>query len=77
MTYDEQKTAVAEAVQQFPGEFGLRAFPGDVFRVSPTNSYYSDHEHVVLLYTQVKRGDKWLDFAKGTIAELRRERITL
>jgi len=76
MTYDEQKTAVADAIKMFPGEFGLRAFPGDVFRVSERNSFWSDHEQAVMLYTEIQKGDKWLDFAKGTIAELRREVVT-
>jgi hypothetical protein len=77
MTYEDQKDAVSSAVKQFPAEFGLRAYPGEVFRVSATNSYYSDHEHAVMVYTDIKRGDRWMDFAKGTVAELRREVVAV
>ena len=80
---DQEAAAVASAVAEFPAEFGLAAFPGKTFRVSPTASYYSpgwDHGDGnrspagVQVYTQVKNDDgAWIDFAKGTVGELRRE----
>ena len=63
------------AISAFPAEFGLRAFPGERFRISPSLSYVSDG--VVLLYTEIKdaayetnstRG--WTAFCKGTVQEL-------
>jgi hypothetical protein len=70
MTFQEQQAAVDSAVAAFPGTFGLRAFPGRVFRVSPRASYFSTL-YGVMLYTEVQdeRG-QWSDFAKGTPSEL-------
>jgi hypothetical protein len=67
---------LAEAVASFPATFGLRAFPGDVFRVGPHSSYVNDSGEPTL-YTEVRRGDQWLSFAKGTPAELRCEIVAL
>lgn len=55
----------------FPATFGLRAFPGKVFKIGRQSSYISEGR--VILYTQVQDGDRWLDFAKGTASELRKE----
>jgi len=85
MTTSERNAAVREAVASFPPEFGLRAYPGEVFRVSPTASYWSDFEGGVLVYTQVRgrplfaqdAPPEWMDFAKGTPAELRRQLVRL
>ena len=71
-TNDERvKTAAAE----FPAEFGLRAWPGDVFSISLGASFVSGDE--VMLYTQVKHPTRWLHFCKGTVAELRREIVPI
>lgn len=70
----ENETAVKAAMAEFPATFGLRAFPGDVFRIGERQSYVND-SGVVMLYTQrydVTR-EQWMDFAKGTAGELRRE----
>jgi hypothetical protein len=69
---DDEK--IRAAIARFPPTFGLRGFPGDVFRLSPTASYVSGGR--VLLYTQRKDGNQWLDFAKETEPELRREVIS-
>lgn len=74
MTYDEEQQAIKDAIGRFPPEFGLRSFPGDRFRISPSASFYSATNGVTL-YTQVRRGDLWRDFCKGTESELRREII--
>jgi len=82
ITIDQEAELVAAAVAEFPSEFGLRGYPGQAFRVSPTASYYSrgwdrgefDRSPAgVQVYTQVNRDGEWMDFAKGTVAELRRE----
>lgn len=67
---------IREAMATLPATFGLRAFPGDVFRVCEQTSYVNDSD-VLMLYTEVLRGDKWLDFAKGTVRELTREVVQL
>lgn len=66
---------IRDAVARFPSTFGLRGFPGDVFRISPTSSYVSGGG--VMLYTQRRDDGHWLDFSKGTEAELRREVVPL
>lgn len=67
---DDEK--IRDAIARFPATFGLRGFPGDVFRLSPTASYI-DSSRRLILYTQRKTGNQWLDFSKGTEPELRRE----
>lgn len=74
MTYEKQQELILEQAALLPSEFGLSAFPGLRFRVSVKDSYVNDGR--VILYTEVKRGDKWSSFAKGTATELRSE-ITL
>ena len=59
---------VKEAASKFPNEFGLKAYFGDVFRVGLSQSFMSDG--VVMLYTQIKTENGWLDFVKGTVEEL-------
>ena len=59
---------VDEVIARFPETFGIRAFPGKVFSISRFNSYWNGRE--VMLYTQRKEGDNWLDFCKGTEREL-------
>lgn len=67
---DDEK--IRDAIARFPSTFGMRGHPGDVFRLSPTASYIDDSRRV-MLYTQRKVGGRWVDFAKGTESELRRE----
>lgn len=76
---DESKVK-REAIARFPEEFGLRAFPGDKFRISYGASYFRtwDDPDSLMLYTERLCEDgKWKDFAKGTEAELRREVVRL
>ncbi len=71
--------ALDDAIAQFPAEFGLRPFPGKLFRISRNASYISGGlfgggavpEHEIRLYTQVLKDGQWLDFAKGSPDELR------
>jgi hypothetical protein len=72
---------LAEAIASFPATFGLRAFPGDTFRISRTSSYVND-TGALMLYTEIKKTDfgnanDWLSFAKGTPEELRREIVAV
>jgi hypothetical protein len=71
----QQKTereVVMEAASKFPPQFGMRAFPGKVFRISIVASYITEGR--VMLYTAVKTGeDKWECFCKGTVMELELE----
>lgn len=71
MTWQEEQQAIRDAVARFPGIFGLRAFPGKRFRVSESASHFAFG--AVQLYLQMDCEDGWLDFAKGTESELRRE----
>lgn len=83
LTFEQELAAVAAADAKFPAEFGLRGYPGKTFRVSPTASYYSigldrrggnKSPAGVQVYTQIEHASgEWLDFAKGTVAELLRE----
>lgn len=68
-SWEDPQKRIDEAIALFPEIFGLRAFPGDVFRISRSFSYVNDSD-VLQLATEVKRGDAWLSFAKGEIAEL-------
>ena len=70
--WNEQRAMVEEAARAFPATFGLRAFPGSTFRVSLSFSYVND-SGVVMLCTEIQKGEQWLSFAKGTASELRRE----
>lgn len=66
--------SVAGAIAQFPATFGLRSFPGKMFRLSQTSSYISGD--TVQLYTEVQNADgTWSSFAKGTIDELRQQLV--
>lgn len=77
LTYDEQIERVKQVCSTFPATFGLRAFPGDVFRVEPRDSYIHDTQGYVVLYTHIKKGDMWSGFAKGTEQELRAQMVSI
>ena len=59
---------IADAIAQFPNTFSLRAFPGKVFRISPSASYTTAIG--IILYVQQQQDDRWIDFCKGTPEEL-------
>lgn len=65
--YERDAEALAAAIAKFPGEFGLREQPGMLFRISPASCYVS--EGVPVLYSQIRSGAQWIDYAKGTVAE--------
>jgi hypothetical protein len=72
----DRDKVIQDAIARFPEEFGLRAFPGDKFRISAACSYLRDWDDPgsVMLYThRLCEDGKWKAFAKGTESELRRE----
>lgn len=71
MNYNDERQMILDEMAQFPARFGLRGFPGEVFRFSAQASYVSDG--VIQLYTQRLVNGRWLDFAKGTPAEMREQ----
>ena len=72
LTYAEQQQRLDAAAAEFPGTFGLRAFPGETFSVDRGSCYWSQTRGA-MLYTTVDREGVWAAFCKGTPAELRRE----
>lgn len=68
----EWQKRIDEAMKGFPATFGLKAFPGKTFRVSNRASYVNESDDL-MLYTQVKSNENWLDFCKVGIAELHDE----
>jgi hypothetical protein len=75
-SWQETQDAINAAISRFPETFGLRAWPGDTFRISQGSSYLND-AGVPMLYTEVKRGNQWESFAKGTEQELQRTVVPL
>lgn len=61
---------VKAAIAEFPGTFGLRAFPGKRFTLNESASYVADSGAEVMLYVFTADGQA---FCKGTPAELRKE----
>lgn len=70
-----QENRIKTEIAKFPAEFGMRAYPGERFKISFTASYFSDS--TLYLYTVVKRGDAWASFCKGTASELRGQIVNL
>lgn len=62
--------------RMFPEQFGLRAFPGDVFCIAKGASYVTN-DGQVWLYTYRMVGGNWQAFAKGSPEELRRQVVPL
>jgi len=67
-----------EAIARFPKYFGLRGWPDRVFRIGVRESFIDDSGNPKL-YTRIlmpenlsdlSEGYRWVDFAKGTEAEL-------
>ncbi len=74
----EEQKAIDEAAAKLPERFGLRAFPDKVFKINRSQSYVSDVDREVMLYTYVLSDDgEWKAFAKGTVDELLREVIAV
>ena len=68
--YTAEKGLVSAWIKAFPTTFGLRAFPGDTFKLSRRASFYSPGVGVQLyVFRQSDNGD-WLEFSKATPQEL-------
>lgn len=81
--YDEAQSALyAQIKSTFPDEFGLRAFPGKILRISDADSYFAGpfgeppKEQDLILYTERFHEGEWRSFAKGSVEELRRAIVT-
>jgi len=76
----EEQDKIDKVIATFPETFGLYNFLGEVFRLSGKASYFTGYggTGALMLYTQRRQKDgSWLDFAKGTESELRREVVEL
>lgn len=77
---DERKLFL-EVKARFPETFGLRGFPGEVFRISDSSSYFNGpvfgpiENKALILYTERVYQGEWRDFAKGTESELRAQLV--
>ena len=65
------KATIQKAAAEFAATFNLRGFPGDNFRIAESKSFVS--AGVVQLVVQRNVDGRWLDFSRGTIAELKRQ----
>jgi hypothetical protein len=73
-SYAEHKAMLTAEIAKFPALFGLAAFPGELFRVSRTASYFRNMEaSVPTLYTERLTAHGWSDHAKGTPSEVRQQ----
>jgi hypothetical protein len=76
---EKERTCFAAVLATFPATFGLSAFPGETFRISEQSSYFNGPftdptRGTLMLYTErLAKDGTWLDFAKGTECELRRQ----
>ncbi len=57
----------------FPEVFGLRGFPGREYRLNAGYSYKDDAGQVQLVIEVRQEGEKWEQFGKATVEELRGE----
>lgn len=64
---------IKEAFSKFPATFGLRGYPGDLFRCSEQSSYINDYGKVTIYTERQAKDGTWQAFAKGSVAELLRE----
>lgn len=84
---------IKTAIAKFPQTFGLRAFPGKVFKVDEKSSYIGQAywlqpncepgrpetfgPYEPILCVAVKSGEGWLDFSTAAEAELARQIVPL
>jgi len=68
MTFEQERKAIKDAISHFPKYFGLVGSER-THRISEEKSYFSGS--TLYLYTQVDINGEWLDYAKGTEAELK------
>jgi hypothetical protein len=84
--YVDQAGIIDDEVASFPSRFGLRAFPGETFRIERSACFWDngmylgkpDHPEGPMLYVYVHTDTGvWMSFAKGDPAEVRREMVEL
>ncbi len=80
MTWQEEQDVIKAAASEFPETFGMRAWPGEIFRINERSSYvqrFTNGKEVIQLVTQrlttVDGQHKWLDFGKGQPGEIKVE----
>lgn len=62
---------IKDICERHPGEFGLRSYPGDLFRCNRSASYWSEVENKPLIYIDILNHDGvWRNFCKDTEAML-------
>lgn len=74
---DHLKQAIKRTIASFPAKFGLAGWPGEVFRLSESSSYFNDYGELQLYVQRLTPDGQWLDFAKGPVAEMRHELVEL
>ena len=73
-TYEREQQQIDEAILKFPGEFRLRAYPAYRFRLSDRLRHFVDHNgDVQLVVDAMQPNGEWLNFSRGTVAEIARE----
>lgn len=70
-----KSTKLSRAINEFPETFGLRAWPGDTFRISLDESYINDLGDVTIYLERMQKDGGWKDFAKGSPEELKRDLV--
>lgn len=73
-SHDRIKAKLNEAKVLGP-VFGLRAFPGDNFRISPEFFKHFESEGEIQLVVEVQRDDKWLDMGRNTLDHILGEAV--
>ena len=73
---DMVRDAINRVEAKFGQVFGLRAFPGERFRIFESECFVSESVRV-MLYTSVERNGGWSSFAKGTELELHQQAVKL
>ena len=80
MTYEQEQKMTADAVARFPARFGLRAFPGKTFRVSPGSSFVSEGVVQIVVQTLTTEEERkkyglaeWADFGRDAVETTLRE----
>lgn len=69
-----QSKEITAVIQSFPATFGLRAFPGKLFKIAVDYCYHNGES--IQIVTEVEStGGKWLHFSRSDADELRRNII--
>ena len=77
LDYPKQREMIGDIAGSFPGEFQLRGFPGQWFRVNVENSYVTEYGEVRLYLDMRDTRYDWVSFGKGTVDEVKREMVNV